>query len=111
MKELHQIVSLLRDIRLTQIEGSGGGKPSGVTSESVDSLPDPLEAKQGIIYVVPSSTESDSDKYEEYIMVNGTWERLGSNPLTIESEDVSKLFNTGFSEDNVDTDTKTNETI
>lgn len=116
MKELHQIVSLLRDIRLTQIEGSGGsggsggGKPSGVTSESVEFLPDPLEAKEGIIYVVPSKVESDSDKYEEYIMVNGTWERLGNNPLTIEKEDVFKLFDLEPSEEGTDTDTDETDT-
>ena len=121
MRELHQIVSLLRDIRLTQIEGSGGsggsggGKPSGVTSESVEFLPDPLEAKEGIIYVVPSKVESDSDKYEEYIMVNGSWERLGNNPLTIEEEDVFKLFDPETSEEEpseeeTDTDTDIDET-
>ena len=100
MKELHQIVSLLRDIRLTQIEGSGAGgsggsKPSGVTSEQVDSLPNPSEAKQGIIYIVPVPAEdaSTSDRYEEYIIVNGTWEKLGSNPLAIEETDVLGLFN------------------
>lgn len=100
MKELHQIVSLLRDIRLTQIEGSGGsggsggGKPSGVTSESVDSLPDPLEAKEGIVYIVPSEEEekSDNNNYKEYILVNGEWEELGHNPNIIKDTDILELF-------------------
>lgn len=104
MKELHQIVSLLRDIRLTQLEGSGsssgsggsgssgGTTPSGVTSESVTVLPSPEEAKEGVIYVVPSNEEGSDNKYIEYIIVNGTWERLGSNPSIIESDDLLGLF-------------------
>lgn len=82
---------------MTQLEGSSGGsggsKPSGGTSESVEFLPDPSEAKKDVIYVVEDNDNATEDNsYKEYIVVNGKWEKLGSNPLTVKDSDVLGLF-------------------
>lgn len=74
-----------------------------IKREIIDSLPDKAGAKEGVLYLVKNSSDSG---YDEYIIVNGEWEILGSTndvDLTgyvkekdfefITSDEVLEMFN------------------
>ncbi len=44
----------------------------------VDELPDESAADVNTIYMVPSGLTADDNKYYEYMLINGTFERVGS---------------------------------
>lgn len=46
--------------------------------EIVSALPEIENAKENIIYMVPSGLEEDDNKYYEWIVINGVFERVGS---------------------------------
>ena len=50
----------------------------------VDVLPDPAEALPNKIYLAPASGGSAGNALEEWIVVNGEWERLGSVDISLE---------------------------
>jgi len=50
----------------------------------VDVLPDPSEGKPNKIYLVPAPGGSSGNALEEWILVNGQWERLGSVDISLE---------------------------
>ena len=57
---------------------------SGIVSKIVATLP--AEGEQGIIYLVPVTTQlqTEYNVYKEYVYVNGAWEDLGSTELNLE---------------------------
>jgi hypothetical protein len=46
--------------------------------EIVDELPPVAEAEANVIYMVPSGLTADDNKYYEYILLNGRFEKVGS---------------------------------
>ena len=57
---------------------------SGIISKIVATLP--ATGEQGIIYLVPVTTQlqTEYNVYKEYVYVNGAWEDLGSTELNLE---------------------------
>lgn len=53
--------------------------------EIVSALPEVSEAKANIIYMIPSGLEEDDNKYYEWILINGVFERVGSWEVDLSS--------------------------
>lgn len=52
--------------------------------EIVSTLPDASEAESNTIYLVPASgSTSESDIYDEYVVIDGVWERIGSTAIDV----------------------------
>lgn len=51
--------------------------------EIVEELPDPGEADENTIYMVGTGTGSESSAYEEYMLVNGAFEKIGSSAVDL----------------------------
>lgn len=62
-------------ISADQIGVSGG--TSKLKLYQVDYLPDVFEAKKGVIYLVPSQEYGENNLFEEWIIVNNNWEKIG----------------------------------
>lgn len=79
-------------INLDQIGYSGG--TSKLKMQPVEVLPDISEAKKGIIYLIPAKDKSENDLFEEWIIINNSWENIGRGKINlsdyIKNED---LFN------------------
>ena len=59
-------------------------------TQVVESLPSPQEMKDNIMYLVKSSIQNEEQvtTYDEYILVNGAAERIGTN---LSEEDIKKI--------------------
>lgn len=49
----------------------------------VESLPDPSEASPMIIYLVATASPSGQNNYDEYILVNSQFEKIGSTSIDL----------------------------
>lgn len=58
----------------------------------VEELPSVTEAKENTIYAVKNSGSEDGNAYDEFIVENGSWERLGSEHELVGNEDIEALF-------------------
>lgn len=56
---------------------------AGIKFEVVDELPDPDDATANVIYLVPSETTSDKNAKDEYMLINGMWELLGTTAIDL----------------------------
>lgn len=65
---------------------SGGG--AGLSTQIVSELPS--IGSSGVIYLIPAISQTENNKYDEYIFVNGSFELLGSS-INI-PEDCLELF-------------------
>lgn len=86
-------------------EGGGGGGSSELKFLKVDTLP--AEGDKSTIYLVLSPTEGFEDIYQEYVFIDGSWEKLGqyqdgtgidfdkltNKPAEIASDYIDSLFN------------------
>lgn len=54
-----------------------------------------IEPKQNTIYVVPNGKENGTNKYIEWIYINGAFEEVGyeSSISTLSKEDLDNIFN------------------
>ena len=68
---------------LSQIQGS--------RFEVVAELPQTGEAN--VIYLLSSSSPSSQDIYDEYIYVNGTWEKIGNTAVDLSNYVTTETFN------------------
>ena len=50
----------------------------------VDALPDPAEANPNKIYILPASGGAAGNNMEEWIVVDGAWEKFGSVGLSLD---------------------------
>ena len=50
----------------------------------VDELPDPSEANANKIYIVPTTGGGAGNNMEEWVIVDGAWEKLGSVGLSLD---------------------------
>lgn len=57
---------------------------------SSDTLPSPEEAKENKIYAVPSENPSETNKFDEYIYINGVAEKIGEQ-TPISSEELAEI--------------------
>lgn len=58
----------------------------------VEELPNVSEAQENTIYAVKNNGSEDGNVYDEYIIENGAWERLGSEHDLVGDGDIEALF-------------------
>lgn len=58
-----------------------------ITKEVVSVLPDKLEAKENVIYLVPKENGDKPNVYNEYMFINGDFELLGDTATEIDLVD------------------------
>lgn len=56
----------------------------GIEIEVVAHLPKKTEAKSGVVYFVPKKGDDTQDKYDEYMFVDGEWERFTEKEETVD---------------------------
>lgn len=68
-------------------------KESGVSFEVVDELPSVEDAKERVIYLVPTENPSEKDAKDEYMLINGRWELIGHTFVDLSSinESISTM--------------------
>lgn len=72
--ELNKIVSEL-------IENLGS---SGLTRQIVDILPDIANASESVIYMVRNNNEDEHNVYDEFMVISGVWEIIGSTAVNLD---------------------------
>lgn len=91
---------------LKKIADGGGPSPtpSGLNFKKVDTLPEVGDAST--IYLVPSPVEGYEDMYQEFVYIDGSWEKFGqyqdgtgidfdklnNKPAEISSDFIDSLF-------------------
>lgn len=56
---------------------------SGLTREIVTELPSVDQANEHVIYMIKASLEDENNIYEEYMIINGQWELIGSSAVDL----------------------------
>ena len=56
-----------------------------ITKSIVSSLPSASSAAENVIYMVPKTSGSGSQSYDEYMKINGALEKIGDTQTTIEA--------------------------
>lgn len=75
---------------------------AGVSYEYADSLPTSTSGiKEGTIYLVPTSNNGDSNVCDEYIFINGAFEKIGTTQTDIANY-YTKVEVDGLLDDKVD---------
>lgn len=60
---------------------------------TVEKLPDVSVASANVIYVIRTDSESENNKYTEYMLINGEWEITGgSEIIEITNEEIDSLY-------------------
>lgn len=54
-----------------------------LTREVVTALPDAADAEDNIIYLIAKADGSDNQKFDEYMLVNGTMEKIGDSSANL----------------------------
>lgn len=78
-------------------------------TKKVDVLPSVEEGKENIIYLVPNTLHGNNNVYDEFLLLNGKWEKLGTtavdlspydNGATVDSK-IEAAKTVGFSDQEV----------
>lgn len=73
---------------------------SGFHAEIVSELP--ASGQSNILYLVAKSTAASGDGYDEYLYINGGWERVGSTDIDlsgyVQAADMHAITNTEISD-------------
>ena len=73
---------------------------SGFHAEIVSELP--ASGQSNILYLVAKSTAASGDGYDEYLYINGGWERIGSTDIDlsgyVQAADMHAITNTEISD-------------
>lgn len=64
------------------------GAPGAIKMEIVNELPSTGETDT--IYLVPNATPQSQNNYDEYVYINGNWEKLGEVPIQVDLTDYVK---------------------
>lgn len=64
------------------------GAPGAIKMEIVNELP--ATGETDTIYLVPSSDPQSQNNYDEYVYINGNWEKLGEVPIQVDLTDYVK---------------------
>lgn len=85
-------------------EGGGGGNPQEITNKIdeidkskyglkvVEELPPISDAKENVIYSVKNSGLEDGNVRDEYVLIDGKFERLGSETFSVDDNEIDALF-------------------
>ena len=73
---------------------------SGFHAENVSVLP--ASGQSNILYLVAKSTAASGDGYDEYLYINGGWERVGSTDIDlsgyVQASEMHAITNTEISD-------------
>ena len=73
---------------------------TGFHAEIVSELP--ASGQSNILYLVAKSTAASGDGYDEYLYINGAWERVGSTDIDlsgyVQAADMHAITNTEISD-------------
>lgn len=73
---------------------------SGFHAEIVSELP--ASGQSNILYLVAKSTAASGDGYDEYLYINGGWERIGSTDIDlsgyVQASEMHAITNTEISD-------------
>ena len=73
---------------------------SGFHAEIVSELP--ASGQSNILYLVAKSSASSGDGYDEYLYINGAWERVGSTDIDlsgyVQASEMHAITNTEISD-------------
>lgn len=73
---------------------------SGFHAEIVSELP--ASGQSNILYLVAKSTAASGDGYDEYLYINGAWERVGSTDIDlsgyVQAAEMHAITNTEISD-------------
>lgn len=73
---------------------------SGFHAEIVSELP--ASGQSNILYLVAKSTATSGDGYDEYLYINGGWERIGSTDIDlsgyVQASEMHAITNTEISD-------------
>ena len=73
---------------------------SGFHAEIVSELPD--SGQSNILYLVAKSSAASGDGYDEYLYINGGWERIGSTDIDlsgyVQASEMHAITNTEISD-------------
>ena len=73
---------------------------SGFHAEIVSELP--ASGQSNILYLVANSSAASGDGYDEYLYINGAWERVGSTDIDlsgyVQAADMHAITNTEISD-------------
>ena len=67
-----------------------------ITKSIVAKLPDPGEAKENVIYMVPKTEADDNSSYDEYMLIEGALEMIGNTKTVIDpipNAEIDDLLN------------------
>lgn len=81
-----------KDVATEDYVNQAVGAVSTVSFQKVDSLPDTGESN--IIYLVPSTTSTEDNIYDEYIWVDNDWEHIGSTSVDLSNYVTTEQLNT-----------------
>lgn len=64
--------------------------------EKVSTLPGVATAKENVIYMVSNST-TGNNKFDEYMLIDGAWEKTGSSDIDLSGYPTTEQMNTAIS--------------
>lgn len=91
MEETKEIAQSVRDDADNgEFKGEPGpkGEPGEIKFVVVNELPE--QGEEGTIYLVPAADSGESDLFNEYIFVDGKWERIGGTSVAVDLTDYVK---------------------
>lgn len=62
---------------------ASSGSSSAFRVEKVDTLPNASDAEAGVLYVVPNGTNEEGQRFDEYMLVDGAMEKVGSSSINL----------------------------
>ena len=78
------------------VESLGSG---GLTRQIVDVLPDVINASENVIYMVRNNNENEHNVYDEFMIISGVWEIIGSTAVDLgdipgkKTQEGGEIFN------------------
>ena len=68
---------------------------AGLQREVVETLPEISSANETTIYMVANNSENEQNVYDEYMLINGNWEIIGSTAVDLTSKPGEKTVDGG----------------
>ena len=96
--------TLLSDLATKTYVGEEIAKTTHLTKEIVATIPEVADAKENIIYMIKDDSISGDDKYNEYMLIDGAFVKIGDTSIdlsgyvktsdisTISTEQINALF-------------------
>lgn len=89
---------LLNDVAVATVTdvASAVANAGHLKREKVSALPGVATAKENVIYMVSNSTTGDN-KFDEYMLIDGAWEKTGSSDIDLSGYPTTEQMNTAIS--------------